>query len=53
MHPLAERDFGAQRERPVQRLSDRTRDLAARALSGEHSRAMKPAAKSLKASVGP
>lgn len=44
MHPLAERDFGAQRERPVQRLSDRTRDLAARALSGEHSRAMKPAA---------
>lgn len=44
MHSLAERDFGARRDKPVKRLSDRTRDLAARALSGEHSRAMKPAA---------
>ncbi len=43
MSSLAERDFGARRERLIRRLSAQTRDLAARALSGEHSRAMKPA----------
>jgi formate C-acetyltransferase len=43
MPSLAERDFGARRETPLRRLSERTRDLAARALAGEHSRAMTPA----------